>query len=141
MPRATVSLPRPVPPLTKDIAALAALFITSGTTHLVKPDVFEPLVPAPLRSRGREVVYLSGAAELVCAVGLLLPQTRKAAGLASAALLVGIFPGNVKMATDQAKRAARKQDAGSRAWLAGTLARLPMQLPMIRTALKAAGRL
>lgn len=141
MPRATVSLPRPVPPLTKDIAGLAALFITSGTTHLVKPDVFEPLIPAPLRSRGREVVYLSGAAELLCAVGLLLPQTRKAAGWASAALLVGIFPGNVKMATDQVKRASRHPDSTSKAWLAGTVARLPLQWPMIRTALRAAGRL
>ena len=35
----------PAPALTKDIAGLAALFLTSGVTHLARPEVFEPLVP------------------------------------------------------------------------------------------------
>ena len=30
----------PVPPLTRDVAGLAGLFLTSGVTHLVKPEVF-----------------------------------------------------------------------------------------------------
>ena len=59
-----------IPPLTKDIIGLAGLFITSGTTHLVKPQVFEPLVPHALPRR-RELIYASGVAELVCAAGLL----------------------------------------------------------------------
>ena len=127
------------PPLTKDIVGLAGLFLTSGTTHLVKPEVFEPLVPSQLPRR-RGIIYASGVAELVCAAGLLHPRTRRYAGWASAALLVGILPGNVQMSANYGKRAARRGTTGSQAVFAGTLARLPLQLPLIRTALKAAGR-
>jgi uncharacterized membrane protein len=127
------------PPLTKDIVGLAGLFLTSGTTHLVKPEVFEPLVPNQLPRR-RGIIYASGVAELVCAAGLLHPRTRRYAGWASAALLVGILPGNVQMSANYGRRAARRGTRGSQAAFAGSLARLPLQLPLIRTALKAAGR-
>ncbi|WP_035916792.1 DoxX family protein [Knoellia sinensis] len=128
------------PPLDKATIGLATLFLTSGTTHLVRPQVFEGIVPKVLPKR-RELVYVSGVAEIVCALGLLHPRTRKVAGLASAALLVAVFPANVQMSADHAKRAQRKGDTGSKAFFAGTVARLPMQWPMIRTALRAAGRL
>lgn len=127
------------PPLSKDIAGLAAMFLTSGVTHLVKPEVFEPLVPRSLPRR-RELVYVSGVAELACAVGLLHPRTRRLAGWGSAALLVAILPGNVQMSANYGKRAQRRQTTGAKAAFAGTVARLPLQLPLIRTALKAAGR-
>lgn len=126
-------------PLTKDIVGLATLFITSGTTHLVKPEVFEPLVPNSLPRR-RELIYASGVAELACAAGLLHPATRRYAGWASAALLLGILPGNVQMSANYGKRAQRKGTPAAKTAFAGTLARLPLQLPLIRTALKAAGR-
>ena len=132
-------MPRTVAPLTKDIAALAGLFITSGTTHLVKPEVFEPLVPDSLPRR-RELIYVSGVAELACAAGLLHPRTRRYAGFASAALLLAILPGNVQLSANYGKRAQRKGTPAAQAAFVGTVARLPMQLPLIRTALKAAGR-
>ena len=71
-------------PLTRRIVGLALLFIASGTTHLVRPQVFEPIVPRALPAR-RELVYASGVAELVCAAGLLAPRTRSVAGWGSAA--------------------------------------------------------
>lgn len=132
-------MPRTVAPLTKDIVGLAGLFITSGTTHLVKPEAFAPLVPSSL-SRRRELIYVSGLAELACAAGLLHPRTRRHAGLASAVLLLAVLPGNVQMSANYGKRARRKGTSTARAAFAGTLARLPLQLPLIRTALKAAGR-
>ena len=132
-------MPRTVAPLTKDIAGLVGLFVTSGTTHLVKPEVFEPMVPKSLPRR-RELIYLSGVAELACAAGLLHPRTRRYAGLASAALLLAVLPGNVQMSANYGMRARRKSTPAAQAAFAGTLARLPLQLPLIRTALKAAGR-
>ena len=42
---------------------------------------------------------------------------------------------------DQGKRAQRVAGNASNAAFAATLARLPMQLPMIKTALRAAGRI
>ena len=48
----------------------------------------------------REIVLVSGVAELVCAAGLVHPRTRNAAGWASAALLLAVWPGNFQMAAD-----------------------------------------
>ena len=117
-------------PAAKDVALLAGIFTTSGVVHLVRPEVFEPLMPSWVPAHD-EVILWSGVAELACAAGLLAPATRRPAGWASAALLVGVFPGNVKMAWD----AMRTRSTRFRAI---ALARLPLQLPMVRSALKAA---
>lgn len=124
--------------LTKDVQGLVALFATSGTLHLVRPEIFESIVPRQLPER-RGLVYASGVAELVCAAGLLHPATRKAAGWASAAVLVAVFPANVQMALTERKRVGAGN--GSRPRLAVALARLPLQIPLIRTALKSTGRI
>jgi uncharacterized membrane protein len=121
---------RPTTPLTKDIQGLAGIFAVSGVVHLVKPEVYEPLMPRIVPAH-REVILASGVLELVCAAGLLHPRTRTVAGWASAALLLGVYPANFKMANDL--RSSRKTGLKTAAF-----ARLPMQLPMIRTALKAA---
>lgn len=121
-------------------AVLVGAFAVSGVIHLVRPQVFEPIVPAPLRDHRRELVHASGVAELACAAGLLIPATRPAAGLVSAALLVAVFPANVQMSIDHGRRAQRKQTPRARGVFVGTLARLPLQWPLIRIALRAAGR-
>ncbi len=127
-------------PLTWRIAGLAGLFVASGTLHLVRPQVFLPIVPRELPAR-EELVYASGVAELVCAAGLALPATRSAAGWGSAALLVGVFPANVQMTVTAVKRWRRKRDDPRRlAFVAGTVARLPLQWNLVRVALSATGR-
>lgn len=118
------------------LVGLAALFLGSGTLHLVRPQVFEPIVP-PQLPEPRRIVEVSGVAEIACGLGLLHPKTRRIAGLASAALLVGVFPANVQMSADAGKRANRKRTAKSAGFFAGTLARLPLQWPMIKVALRA----
>jgi uncharacterized membrane protein len=104
--------------LPRDTAALVGLFAVSGVVHLVRPKVYEPLMPSWV-PRHREVVLGSGVAELACAAGLALPATRRTAGWASAALLVGIFPGNVKMALDAQQ--VRSTSTRARQYKAGTL--------------------
>jgi uncharacterized membrane protein len=118
--------------LAKDTALLAGILAVSGTVHLAKPEVYKPLMPSFV-PRHREVILGSGVAELACAAGLLLPRTRRAAGWASAALLVGVFPGNLKMADD-----ARR--SGNTRFQAIAYGRLPLQLPMIRMAVNSARR-
>ena len=127
------------PPLSRDIAGLATILATSGVIHLVRPEVYEGIVPHVLPHK-RLLVHASGVLEIACAAGLLHPATRRVAGWGSAALLVGVFPANVQMSVDQGRRAARRGDTSSRATFAATLARLPFQWPMVRTALRAAGR-
>jgi len=123
--------------LSRDVAGLAALLAGSGVVHLVRPQVFEGIVPHVLPHQ-RALVYVSGVAELACAAGLLLPATRRPAGWAAAVLLVAVFPANVQMSVDHGRRAGRRGDAVSRASFGATLARLPLQVPLVRTALRAA---
>ncbi len=114
----------------KDVALLSAIFAVSGALHLSRPQIYEPLMPAFVPAH-REVILGSGVAELLCAAGLLHPRTRSTAGWASAALLVAVYPGNLKMASDAAR-------SGSTRFKAIAFARLPLQIPMIRAALRAA---
>ena len=114
----------------KDVVGLAALFATSGTVHLVRPATFEPIMPSVVPAH-REVIYASGVAELLCAAGLLHPRTRSAAGWASMALLLAVYPANLKMAADAA-------GSDSTGFKAAAFARVPLQLPMLRAAYRAA---
>lgn len=117
-------------PLRRDAKVLVGGFLTSGTVHLVKPEVFEPLMPDWVPAH-REVIVWSGVAEIACAAGLLFPPTRRVAGWASAALLAAVYVGNLKMAVDASK--------GSNLPLkVAAYGRLPLQFPMFRAALRAA---
>ncbi len=109
--------------------ALAALFAGSGVLHLIRPEVYLPLVPRGLPDPGL-LVGVSGLAELVCAGALVTRQPW--AGPASVALLVAILPGNIQFAIDQAADPVADSRLVLAAWL-----RLPLQLPMIWAALQA----
>lgn len=99
---------------------IAAAFAASGVVHLVRPTVFVPLVPRVLPAP-RALVYASGAAELVCAAGLLA-RARWAAD-ASTALLLAVWPANVAMALDAGSgRLPGPADSRAVAW-----GRVPLQ--------------
>lgn len=114
----------------RDVQALAAAFALSGTLHFARPGPFEAIVPRKLPGR-RGLVYLSGAAELGCAAGLVYPKTRSTAGLASLVLLAAVFPANVQMALDVLRY---RRSAWAKA---AVVARLPLQLAPMRTAYRA----
>jgi uncharacterized membrane protein len=116
-------------PLRTDAKAVVGTFLVSGVVHLVRPQTFEPLMPGWVPAH-REVILLSGVAELLCAVGLLVPRARRVAGPASAAVLLGVYPGNLKMALDASR-------TPSTAFKVAAFARLPLQLPLVRGALRA----
>lgn len=123
--------------LTPTAKVLVAAFATSGVIHLVRPKTFLPSMPSGV-PRKIDVIRASGVAELACAAGLLAPPTRRLAGPASAALLVGVFPANVQMTVDAARVVADRGPSAQRvAWLAGTVARLPLQWPLIRAGWRA----
>lgn len=135
--RPPTTAPRPVPaaarPLGRGARVVAAAFLVSGAIHLARPRVFEPAVPRAL-PRPRDLVLVSGVAELACAAGLLVPATRRFAGAASTALLVGVFPANVQMAVDGVGGLARHRSRARAVRAAVTIARLPLQWPLIRWA-------
>ena len=114
-------------------APLSLLLAAAGVLHLVKPDPFASIVPSQL---GDPVpwVYASGVAEIACAAGLSVARTRRVAGLATAALFVAVFPANVQMAVT----AVRTDESTLTQVL--TLARLPLQVPLVLWALAARRR-
>jgi uncharacterized membrane protein len=116
----------------RDALRLAALLATTGVTHLVAPRLYDPLIPRALPGSARAWTYASGVAELAVAGALLAPKTRRLGGLAAAALFVGVFPGNVKMARDFRHRPAPVR--------AAAYARLPLQVPLVLWGLRVARR-
>ncbi len=103
----------------------------SGVLHFVAPGPYRGIVPAPLRGQAAAVVALSGACELICVALLAGPRTRRLGALATAALLVAVFPANIQMALDSGRGWAPSALTGAiLAWL-----RLPLQAPLILWAL------
>ena len=107
-------------PITK---AVVGAFVVSGTVHIVRPQTFDPLMPEWLPAH-KEIVIASGFAEWACAAAVVNPRTRRLGALASAALLIGVFPGNVEMALGA-------QKSNNIPYKVGTWARLPLQVPLI----------
>jgi uncharacterized membrane protein len=77
---------------------LGVAFVGAGINHFVMPRPYETIVPPSMRSRARHLVAASGVAEIVGGLGVLLPWTRRSAGIGLVALLAAVFPANVYMA-------------------------------------------
>ena len=107
---------------------VAAMLIGIGTLHFLAPKPFDDIVPAELPGSARFYTYASGVVEIGTGALLVPRSTRRSAALAAVALFLGVFPANVNMC---------------RLWWGKpwpmrivALARLPLQIPMITTALK-----
>ena len=112
--------------------ALAVGFTASGAIHLVRPQVFAPIMPRVLPERShRALIYASGVAELVCAWGLV--RRTRWASAASIAVLAAVFPANLQMTADAGTgRNPGAMDRAAVAW-----GRLPLQLLMVWAARQA----
>lgn len=110
---------------------LAGVLAVAGTAHFLIADRYQRTIP-PVLPFPRELVYVSGAAELLCAGGLANRSTRRLAGWATAALFVVVFPANVQMAMDSAGSSPAHQ---LMAW-----GRLPLQVPLVLWAAQVARR-
>ncbi len=113
-------------------SALSALLASSSLVHFLRPQTFDEIVPSQVPGTARQVVCVSGMAELACALLVALPKTRRLGGYASAALFVGVFPGNLKMAADGGVPGGRGF-ASTKAFAYG---RLPLQLPLVLLGLR-----
>ena len=75
----------------------SSLFFISGIGHFARTKWFLRLMP-PYLPRPRELVLVSGAAELVLGAMLLVPACSRLAAWGLMALLVAVFPANLHMA-------------------------------------------
>ncbi len=112
--------PRPLRPRPAAVLRIAAVvpLLTSGALHLFRSSVYLPLIPPPF-PRAHWFVAVTGLPELLGAVGLLAPATRKPSAVCLAVYLIAIFPANVYVAGQ-------------------TIGGLPMPSVPVRTAMQAA---
>lgn len=81
-------------------SALAAFFAIAGAMHFLRPRFYEAIVPPSLQPRKREVVAVSGVAEIAGGAMVLHPASRRLGRWWLLALLVAVFPANLHMAVN-----------------------------------------
>lgn len=103
------------------IALVGLGMIAIGITHFTNPEPFVRIMPAALPAH-LELVYISGAFEILGGVGFLIPQTRRWASWGLIALFVAVFPANINMAINEIQLNPAEPMPVWAMW-----ARLPMQ--------------
>ena len=76
---------------------LALFFIVAGVNHFLAPEIYLGMMPAWLPFKEAANV-ISGIAEILGGLGLLIPRFRRAAAWGLIALLIAIFPANLHVA-------------------------------------------
>jgi uncharacterized membrane protein len=71
--------------------------VGAGANHFIAPDTYVGMMPAVLPAP-LALVYVSGVAEILGGLGLILVATRKPAAWGLVALFVAVFPANLNMA-------------------------------------------
>jgi uncharacterized membrane protein len=79
------------------LVVLGLFFIAAGINHFVHAGVYVRIVP-PWLPAPALLVQISGIAETLGGIGVLVPKTRRLAGVGLIALLVAVVPANVQMA-------------------------------------------
>jgi len=101
---------------------LALFFVGAGVNHFIVTDFYLRMMPTYLPLH-LELVQISGVAEVVLGVLLLVPDQAAVAAWGLIALLIAVFPANVHMALHPE---AFPQFGATALWL-----RLPIQAVLI----------
>ena len=104
---------------------MSILYIIIGAKHFTDSDFFLKIMP-PYIPFHLELVYLSGAFEILFGLLLLLKKYRKLAGIGIALLLIAVFPANIYLFQNPEILNAEKSK---------TLVRLFFQFPLILIAI------
>src|SRR5918994_659772 len=110
---------------------LGAFVLVAGALNFIKPRPYEAIMPEALPAH-RELVYLSGVAEMAGGAGVLSRRTSRAAGWWLIATMLAVFPANINMAVE-AERFERIPEP--LLW-----ARLPLQAGLVSSVLRRGGR-
>jgi uncharacterized membrane protein len=101
---------------------MGVLYIAAGAGHFLVTRAYLRIMPDYLPAH-RELIVLSGVAEIAGGLGLFLPPTRLAAAWGIILLLIAVFPANLWM--------AQHPDLFPDVPLWISWMRLPLQIPLI----------
>jgi uncharacterized membrane protein len=76
---------------------LTIVMVAAGANHFINPAPYVAMMPGALPAP-LALVYISGVAEILGGLGLILPATRRLAAWGLIALFVAVFPANLNMA-------------------------------------------
>ena len=101
---------------------MGTLYITAGALHFILTRTYVNIMPDYLPAH-RDLVLISGAAEIAGGLGVLIPQTKRPAAWGLILLLIAVMPANIWMAQHP------ERYPGIPLWVLWL--RLPLQLPLI----------
>ena len=103
---------------------LTIFMVAAGANHFIVPATYVGMMPAQLPAP-LALVYVSGVAEVLGGLGLILPATRRLAAWALVALYVAVFPAHLNMAINHLPLGKRELPSWA-LW-----ARLPLQAVLV----------
>jgi uncharacterized membrane protein len=103
---------------------LTIFMVGAGVNHFYNSPSYLGMMPAVLPAP-LALVYVSGVAEILGGLGLILPATRRLAAWGLIALFIAVFPANLNMAVNHLPLGTRELPS----WM--LWGRLPLQLVLI----------
>ena len=100
---------------------MGIFYLVAGSNHFRDPGFYLPMMPSYLPLH-LQLIYLSGLAEVVLGVAVLVPRLRQVAAWGIILLLIAIFPANVHIALHNVPLGGASEGAGIWNWV-----RLPFQ--------------
>ena len=94
----------------------------AGINHFIRPAFYLKIMPTWMPWH-KELVFISGVAEIICALLLLFPVSRRLGAYCTMALLIAVLPANIQMLVDYVRT------DNPLLWIA--ILRLPIQLLLI----------
>ncbi len=80
---------------------MGVLYVLAGINHFVHTDFYLKMIEGFL-PQATLLVQLSGVAEIVLGVGIMIPSSRRISAWGIILLLIAVFPANINMAIHSA---------------------------------------
>jgi uncharacterized membrane protein len=100
---------------------MGAFYVVAGANHFANEAFYVGIMP-PYLPWHRELVWISGVAEIALGAAVLVPRTRRLAAWGLIALLIAVFPANVHVAVNDVPLGGAERGLGLWNWV-----RLPLQ--------------
>ena len=107
------------------IYALGFGYLMIGVNHFLDPAFFLKIMP-PYLPWHLELVYISGAFEIILGLSLMISKLRKYAAWGIISLLIAVYPANIYLAFNEAPQKALEISPFLASWV-----RLPIQFVLL----------